>query len=90
MMGAVERGMKEKNVSMEVKRTLETVLSSQSCHMPQTWTWNAAQESRLQAVEMSYMWGACGVSRGDGRSNEDTHGRFWYEWYSSGSGQWSG
>ncbi len=37
---------------------------------------NAAQQSRVQAVEMSYMQGACGVSRWDRESNEDTYGRF--------------
>ncbi len=25
---------------------------------------------------MSYMWGACGVSKWDGESNEDMYGRF--------------
>ncbi len=38
--------------------------------------WNTAQQSRIQAVEMSYMRGACGVSRWDGKSNEDTYGKF--------------
>ncbi len=31
----------------------------------ETWTWNAAQQSQIQAVEMSYMRGACVVSRWD-------------------------
>ncbi len=45
--------------------------------MPQeTWTWNAAEHSRIRAVEMSCMRGACGVSRLDKESNEDTYGRF--------------
>ncbi len=42
----------------------------------ETWTWNAAQQSRIRAVEMSYMWGACGVSRWDRESNEEMYGRF--------------
>ncbi len=33
-------------------------------------------QSRVQAVEMSYMRGACGLSRWDRESNEDTYGRF--------------
>ncbi len=40
------------------------------------WTWNAAQQSRIGALEMSYFWGACGMSRWDRKSNEDTYGRF--------------
>ncbi len=42
----------------------------------ETWTWNAAQQSRIQAVEVSYVRGACGVSRWDAESNEDMYGRF--------------
>ncbi len=38
--------------------------------------WNAAQQSRIRAVEMSYMRGACGVSRLDAVCNEDKFGRF--------------
>ncbi len=41
-----------------------------------TWTWNAAQQSRIRAVEISCMRGVCGVSRWDRESNEDTYGRF--------------
>ncbi len=33
-------------------------------------------QSQIQAVEMIYMRGACGVSRWDRKSNEDTYGRF--------------
>ncbi len=42
----------------------------------ETWTWNAAQQSCIRAVEMSYLWGASGVSRRDRESIEDTYGRF--------------
>ncbi len=38
--------------------------------------WNAAQRSQIRAVEMSYMRGACGMSRWNRESNEDTYGRF--------------
>ncbi len=37
---------------------------------------SGAITNRLQAVEMSYMQGACGVSRWDGESNEGMYGRF--------------
>ncbi len=46
-------------------------------YVSETWTWNSAQQSPIQAVEMSYyMWDACGVSRWDGESNEDMYGKF--------------
>ncbi len=41
------------------------------------WTWNGAQaqQSRVCAVEMGYLTGACGVSRWDGLSNESVYER---------------
>ncbi len=68
--------MKGRNVSIAVKRGIRnSVILSTLSYASETWTWNAAQQSRIQAVEMSYMQGACGVSRRDGESNEDTYGR---------------
>ncbi len=32
--------------------------------------WNRGEQSRVDAVEMSYLRGACGVTRWDGVSNE--------------------
>ncbi len=32
-------------------------------HGSENWTWNGAQQSRVRAVEMSYLRGASGVSR---------------------------
>ncbi len=52
------------------------MLSSRYYHMLQTWTWNAAQQSRIRAVEMSYLQGACGVLMWDRESNEEMYGRF--------------
>ncbi len=63
-----------RNVSMEGKKKI--VLSSQQSCASETWTWNAAQQSQVRTVEMSYMRGACGVSRLDGESNEDMYERF--------------
>ncbi len=37
------------------------------------WTWNRAQQSRVRAVEMSYLRGACGVASWDGVSNESVY-----------------
>ncbi len=69
--------MKGRNVSMEVKRGIRNSVTLLTLsYASETWMWNAAQQSRIQAVEMNYMLGACGVSRWDGKSNEDTYGRF--------------
>ncbi len=38
-----------------------------------TWMWNSSQQSRVCAVEMSYLRGACGVTRWDGQSNESVY-----------------
>ncbi len=75
VMGALERIMKGKNVSMAVQRGIRnSVVLPTLSYASKTWTWNAAQQSRIRAVEMSYLRGACGVSRwdyqrvGDGRN----------------------
>ncbi len=36
---------------------------------------NGAQQSRVRAVEMSYLRGACGVNRWDGLSKESVYER---------------
>ena len=41
----------------------------------ETWTRNRAQQSRVCAVEMSYLRGACGVTRGEGECNESVYER---------------
>ncbi len=41
-----------------------------------TWIWNAAQQSQIQAVEISYMRDDCGVSKWDRQSNGNMYGRF--------------
>ncbi len=41
----------------------------------ETWTWNRAQPARVQAVEMSYLRGACGVRRWDGEGNKSVYER---------------
>ncbi len=37
--------------------------------------WNRAQQSRVRAVEISYLRGACGVTRWDGDSNKSMYER---------------
>ncbi len=41
----------------------------------ETWTWNRAQQSKVHAVEMSYLRGVCGVTRWEGESNESMYER---------------
>ena len=74
--GALDRIMKGRNVSMEVKRGLRnSIILPTLTYGSETWTWNSAQQSRLRAVEMSYLRGACGVTRWDGLSNESVYER---------------
>ncbi len=71
------RIMKGKSVSMEVKRDLRiTVIVPTLTYASETWSWNESQRFRVQAVEMSYLRSACGVSRMDGVSNESVYKHF--------------
>ncbi len=73
-MGCIMNG---RSVSMEVKRDLRnTVILQSHTYASETWAWNESQRSRVQAVEMSYLRSACGVSRMDGMSNESVYERF--------------
>ncbi len=77
LMGALERIMKGRNVSMAVRKEIRnSVILPTLSYASKTWTWNADQQSRMRAVEMSYMRGACVVSRWDREINEDMYGRF--------------
>ncbi len=56
VMNALERVMKGRNVSMEVKRGIRySIILPTLSYTSETWTWNAAQQSRTRTVEMSYM-----------------------------------
>ncbi len=69
--------LKGRSVSMEVKRHLRnTVLVPTLTYASKTWACNESQRSRVQAVEMSYLRSACGVSRMEGVSNERVYKRF--------------
>ncbi len=64
VIGSFTKVMKGRNVSMEVKRGLrDSILLPVFIYGSETWTWNRAQQSRVHAVEMSYLRGACGVTR---------------------------
>ncbi len=72
--GSLGRIMKGRSVSMEVKRHLRnTVIVPTLTYASKTWAWNESQRSVVQAVEMSYLRSACGLSRMDGMSNESVY-----------------
>ncbi len=76
IIGYLARVMKRRNVSMEVKRGLRnSIFLLTLMYGSETWTWNRAQQSRVHAVEMSYLRGAYGVTRWDGESNENVYER---------------
>ncbi len=53
-------------------------------HGSENWSWNRTQQSRVHAVEMSYLRGACGVSRWDGLNNESVYERCGMSGHGSG------
>ncbi len=74
VVGSLAGVMKGRNVSIDVKRGLKnSILLSTLTYGSENWTWNGVQQSRVCAVEMSYLRGACGVSRWDGLSNESVY-----------------
>ena len=76
VIGSLGRIMKGRNVSMDVKRGLRnSIVLPTLTYASETWTWNGGQRSRIQAVEMSYLRGACGLTRWDGESNETVYER---------------
>ncbi len=77
VVGSLSRMMNGRSVGMEVKRDLRnTVIVPTLTYSSETWSWSESQRSRVQAVEMSYLSSACGVSRMDGMSNESVYERF--------------
>ncbi len=71
VVGSLAEVMRGRSISMDVKRGLRnSILLPTLTYGSENWTWNGAQQSRVRTVEMSYLRGACGVSRWDGLSNE--------------------
>ncbi len=76
VVGSLTGLMKGRNVSIDVKRALRiSILLPTLTYGSENWTWNGAQQSRVRAVETSYLRGTCGVSRWDGLSNECVYER---------------
>lgn len=61
---------------MEVMKSLRnSILLATLTYGLKTWKWNGAQQSRVCVVEISYLKGACRVSRWDGEGNESIQER---------------
>ncbi len=87
VVGSLAELVKGRNVSMDVKRGLRNgVLLPSLTYGLENWTWNGAQQLRVHAAEMSYLRGACGVSRWDGLSNECVYDRCGMRGHGSGAG----
>ncbi len=55
---------------MEIKNALRgSIIVRTLTYGSETWTWNECQRSRIQAVEMSDLRGACGLNTIDDESN---------------------
>ena len=68
--------MSSRNLSMKVKRSLrDNIPLLTLTYGSETWTWNRAQQSRVCAMERSYLKGACGMTRWEGEKNESVCGK---------------
>ncbi len=79
VVGSLTGVMNGRTVSMDVKRGLRnSILLPSLTYGLENWTWNEAQRSRVRAVEMSYLRGACRMNRWDGLSIECVQ-EMWHE-----------
>ncbi len=77
VIGSLGRVMRERTLSREVKKALrDSIIVLTVAYASETWVWNQSQRSKIQAVEISYLRGECGVNRMDGESNENVYRRF--------------
>ncbi len=65
-------------MSMGVKKGIRNsiALPTLSYASETWWTWNVAQQAQFRAVEMSYIKGACEISRWNLESNKEVYERF--------------
>ena len=74
VVGSLSRIMRGRNVSVDVKKGLrDSIVLPTLTYGCETWTWNEMQQSRIRAVEMSYLRGACGRTWQDRESNENVY-----------------
>ena len=77
VVGSLSRIMRGRNVSVDVKKGLrDSIVLPTLTYGCETWTWNEMQQSRIRAVEMSYLRGACSRTWQDMESNENVYERF--------------
>ncbi len=77
VVGSLRRIMNDRSESMEVMRDLRNaVIVPTLTYTSKTWAWNESQRFRVQAVQMSYLRSACGVSRMDGMSKGSVYEHF--------------
>ncbi len=63
VVGLLAGVMKGRNVSKDVKRGLRnSILLPALIYGSENWSWSRAQQSRVRAVEISYLRGLCGVT----------------------------
>ncbi len=61
---------------MEINKALcGSIIIPTLMFVSETWTWNC-YISRIKAMEMSYLKGACGLNRMNGKSNESMYKKF--------------
>ncbi len=65
-------------IPQTVVESRHSIIVPTVAYASETWVWNQSQRSKIQAVEMSYLRGGCGVNRMDGESNENVYRKFWY------------
>ncbi len=64
VVGSLAGAVKWRNVSMDVKRNLgNIILLPTLTYGSENWTWSRVQQSRVHAVEISYLRGVCEVNR---------------------------
>ena len=72
VIGSFARVMRGRNMSMEAKRGLRySILLPTLMYGSKTWTWNRAQHSKVHAVKIRYLRGACNMTRWEGERNEN-------------------
>ncbi len=76
VVGSLAGVMKGRNEFLDVKRgPRNSILLPPLTYGSENWTWNGVQQLRVRAVEMSYLRGACRVSRWDECVREMWHER---------------
>ena len=74
--GSLKAVIKNREVSMDVKRSLhDSIVIPTLTYGSEAWTMQEGYKSRVRAVEMNYLRGACGVTWRDRLTNEEVKER---------------